>query len=160
MEKKPFRLRIAAVPLAALLGVFAAVTPALGATAGTAQASSHGTMTRADGVVSGARTLVRPDTSIQQQPCTAARATWVHITQSEGTSLTVTCFGFTGIWLFSGNTSWMVCAGNNYGTLRYYDPEHEAYETWDFSPGSVIAWSYGVDLTSLTINGWSQSDTC
>jgi hypothetical protein len=158
MNKKAIRLRIAAVPLAALLGMFASVTPALAATTGIAQASSPSTATRTYSAVSGAKTPVIPD--IQVQSCTSGRAQWVHMVLSYGTGLETRCYGYTGIEYFSGNVTWHVCAGNNYGSIYYYDPHQNKYETWDFAPGHVIAWTYGVDISWLHISGYGGGDTC
>jgi hypothetical protein len=158
MNKKAVRLRIAAVPLAALLGMFAAVTPASAATAGIASASSHSTAARTDSAIGDATTSVIPD--IKYEPCTSARAQWVHMTMSAGTGLTVNCYGNTGIEYFSGNVTYYVCAGNNYGALHYYNSHLDEYETWEFAPGHVIAWSYGVDVSWLHISGYGGGDTC
>jgi len=158
MNKKAIRLRIAAVPLAALLGMLASVTPALAATTGIAQAGSHSTATSAYSAISDAKTSVIPD--IQGEPCTAARYQWVHIVLSYGTGTETVCYGHTGIEYFSGNNTYYVCAGNNYGSLYYYDPHQGKYETWEFAPGHVIAWTYGVDISWLHISGYGGSDSC
>jgi hypothetical protein len=152
MRKKAVRLRIAAVLVTALLGMLGAVTPAWATTFSAAQAGSHSAIARAD-VIS-----VRP--AISEQACTSGRATWVHIEMAAGTGLTVKCFGGKGTQYFSANTSYYVCAGNNYGQLHYYDPHQGKYETWDFGPGHQIAWTYGVDISWLIISSWSGGDSC
>jgi hypothetical protein len=158
MHRKAFRLRLAAVPLAAaLLGIFAAVTPASAATTSIVQASSQSAVARTYSAV-GARISV--DTGIQEQPCTSGRATWVHMTMSEDGSLVNKCYGYSGIFYFSANSTYYVCAGNNYGTMYYYDPHQGKYETWTFAPGHVIGWTYAVDISWLNISGWNGDSTC
>lgn len=159
-DTKASRKRTAAAALvAALLGLLMAAAPAWAAPAATAHVSSRSLAAGAGepAVISGRAITAVSD--IREESCTSARKTWVHITtESLGTKTTL-CYGGKGTMPFSENNTVKVCAGNNYGYLRYSDPIHGA-ETWQFAPGHVIAWSYGVSVDYLTISSWSGSDAC
>jgi hypothetical protein len=163
MSVKASRKRVTAAVTAlaaALLGLFMTAAPAWAAPATTLQVSSHSLAAdvSAPAVITGKVFSAVP--YIKGQLCSSATKNWVHLTMSAGTGREEWCYGFTGTEYFSGNTTWMACAGNNYGYLRYFDPHLNRYETWQFAPGHVIAWSYGVDVDSLTISSWSGGDTC
>lgn len=132
---------------ASLLGLFMTAAPGLAAPATTVQVTSYSLAGHAS-----AAAVIRPD--IEPLPC--SNETSFHIYTATGTY----CYGFEGTTYFTGNATYMVCAGNNYGTLRYYDPEQNKYDKWDFAPGHVAAWSYYVDVDSLTITKYSGSDMC
>ena len=146
--------------LALFMAAPAWAAPAWAASATTVQVSSHSLAADASGpaFITGKVFQAVPD--IEVEGCGSSNETWVHITMSEGTGRETLCYGFTGTQDFSGNTTWEVCAGNNYGYLRYYDPHLNQYKTWQFAPGHVISWSYGVDVDTLTISSWSGSDEC
>jgi hypothetical protein len=150
------RLTVAAI-MAALLGLFLAAAPASAAPATImAQVSSQSLAgdASAPAVITGKVTPIEPDISVEG--CGSSNETWVHITTSEGTL----CYGGTGTEYFAGNVTYSVCAGNNYGYLRYFNDSTGEYDTWEFAPGHTIAWSDGVDVDSLTISSWSGSDQC
>jgi hypothetical protein len=131
-----------------------AVAPAGAATGGSSLTASHAlavTPARAAGPA-----LSAPDIALE--PCTSARATWVHITLAVGDQPAQTlCWGYTGTWYFSANKTTHFCAGNNYGTLNYYTASGEA-RSLGFLPGYKA--SEDIDVVSLTIKGWRGSDTC
>jgi hypothetical protein len=132
---------------ASLLGLFMTAAPSMAAPATTAQVISYSLAAHVS-----AATVIRPD--IEPLPCSDETA--FHLYTANGTF----CYGFTGIELFTGNAINKACAGNNYGSLRYYDPERNEYFNWQFAPGHVKAWTYYVDAISLTITGYSGSDIC
>jgi hypothetical protein len=134
-----------------LLGTAA---PGLAAPAATAQVTSHSLATDVSdaAVITGKVVPAGPD--IKQLSC--SDQTSFHLYTTSGT----VCYGFTGTELFSANDTFRACAGNNYGTLRYFDPHLDEYESWDFAPGHVVGWTYDVDVVSLTITKYSGSDEC
>lgn len=138
---------IGTVLATALLGLFMTAGPSLATSVTTAQMSSHSLAADVS-----AAAAIRP--RIKELSCDDKTA--FRIEMKSGTY----CYGFDGIVLFEANATRSVCAGNNYGTLRYYDPEHNEYHTWDFAPGHVAGWTYYVDVDSLTITGYSGSDKC
>jgi hypothetical protein len=153
MSRKAVRLRVVAVVLTALFGMFMAAVPTGAASAATDQAGSHGAVAHAS------RTAINVPESyavvnITENACTSARATWVHITMNG----TTRCYGGKGTFYFSGNNTTYFCAGNNYGNFRYF--AGNTYHTLGFLPGTKVRWPNGVDATLLTINGWRGSNTC
>lgn len=98
---------------------------------------------------------------IQWRECNGMRTTWVDIDMLSIPAgiLTDWCFGYTGRWQFTGN--WNVsyfCSGNNKGGFAYDDAG--VYKSFAFGPGKLIALPLNSVPVSLTITGWSGSDTC
>ena len=73
--------------------------------------------------------------------------------------LTDWCFGYTGRWQFTGNYNVAYfCSGNNKGGFSYEDAG--TYRSFAFGPGKLVALPLNSVPISLTITGWSGSDTC
>jgi hypothetical protein len=132
---------------ATLLGLFITAAPGMATPVTAAQVANHSL--GAD--VRGAATA-GPD--IEGMSCDNPTA--FHLRMSTGEY----CFGYDGVHYFAGNTTYSACAGNNYGTLWYFDYQHATYETWDFAPGHAIMWSDGVDVLTLTITGYRGEYDC
>jgi hypothetical protein len=66
--------------------------------------------------------LVSP--AIEQESCTSARSTWVHVYLTNGGT---TCFGFAGETGYLSLDAYSMDPGNNYGWLTY----NYGYEEWD-----------------------------
>jgi hypothetical protein len=145
---------IATALAAALLGLSMTAAPGLAAPATTVQVTSHSLAADVSGagVITGKVLPAVPD--ISQLPCNNRTSFHLYGTYGE------VCFGYTGTQFFRTNKTFKACAGNNYGTLRFYDPHTGLNEHWDFAPGHIIAWSYGVNVNSLTITGYSGRDAC
>lgn len=151
MSRRACGLRVAAVMLTVLLGTFMAAVPAWAAPVSTALGGNSPAAHVNGAAVSDPVSGVSGD--IQEQPCTSGRATWVHMTMNG----TTRCFGYTGTLYFSGNNTTWFCAGNNYGTLKYW--KNNTYYSLGFTNGTNVNLG-GVDVTLLTINGWRGSNTC
>jgi hypothetical protein len=152
------RMRLTAcVVMTALLGLFLTTAPVFAASTATAQVSGHSVTAGvgAPAAITGKASSIKP-LVVSIEGCGSSNETWVHITTSEGTL----CYGGAGTLDFSGNVTYSVCAGNNYGYLRYFNDSTGQYATWQFAPGHTIAWSDGVDVDTLTISKWSGSDKC
>jgi hypothetical protein len=96
---------------------------------------------------------IHPQTSIEDEPCTAARSTWVHVYSVD---VGVFCLGFQGTWIFNnGNGRWAnsVNFGNNCGNITFEWKNSWVYENFD--QGS-LDWGNPntADLWTLTINNW------
>lgn len=149
MTKKVVRLRIA-VLIGTLLAALMAAGPAMAAPGNAAQTGNYGSAAR---ISRPADNTISAISSIEEQPCTAGRATWVHMTVNGSTR----CFGFKGTFYFSGNSTGWFCSGNNYGTVRYW--RGNDYLSLGFTNGTNTNLGGG-DVTLLTINGWRGSNTC
>ena len=72
------------------------------------------------------------------------------------------CFGYTGTWKFPANgtdQATYFCAGNNHGNIKV--KWQGQVRTYNFGSGTRITWQPGsATLISLTITGWSGSNTC
>ena len=99
-----------------------------------------------------------PDISLEL--CTSARATWFHIgVKFPGENWEQRCLGGTGTWTFGVNLVRWTCSGNNHGTITYYDSSGN-HHSLGFLPGFNRDWSPEIALDTVTINGWSGSNTC
>jgi hypothetical protein len=159
-KKLSAKARLAAVAGTTLMaaGILAVPTWAAPATT-TVQLSTRSLAADASGPAVIADKVIPAVSDIKVEACSSRNETWVHITTEVLGKKKTLCYGGKGTMPFSANNTVQVCAGNNYGYLRYSDPIHGA-ETWQFAPGHVIAWSYGVSVDYLTISSWSGSDRC
>jgi hypothetical protein len=152
------------LPLAA-----ASAAPATHSTAGVpaaakaAAASTAQTGSPSSSVTGGATPL------ITWRSCAGQTTTWVDIDVYffRVAGLFDYCYGFTGTWHFStsGTLTYTshFCAGNNRGDVVVKYWPSGTIRTFSFGPGTQIAWPTSnppVSLVSLTITGWSGSDTC
>ena len=99
--------------------------------------------------------------NIVWRECNGLRTTWVSIDilSIPGGIITDWCFGYTGRWRFTGNYNVSYfCSGNNKGGFSYSDAG--VYKSFLFGPGKLIALPLNSVPISLTITGWSGSDTC
>jgi hypothetical protein len=99
--------------------------------------------------------------NIVWRECNGMRTTWVDIDMLSIPAgiLTDWCFGYTGRWRFTGNYNVSYfCSGNNKGGFSYDDAG--VYKSFAFGPGKLIALPLNSVPISLTITGWSGSDTC
>jgi hypothetical protein len=89
--------------------------------------------------------------------------TWVHLDIYYGLSLQDWCFGFTGTWQFTQTNNVVTfCSGNNIGVYHYFyttDPRRVIHY-FNYRPGQIYNFAANVRIYSLTIQGWSGSDTC
>ena len=93
--------------------------------------------------------------------CNGLRTTWVDIDilSIPAGTLTDWCFGYTGRWQFTGNYNVSYfCSGNNKGGFSYSNAG--VYRSFTFGPGRLVALPLNSVPISLTITGWSGSDTC
>lgn len=144
-----------------LLAVFQYAVPQ------TARASSRtapvSATIRSQAALKSARVLNAPQTSIQNQPCTSGRSTWVHVyTVSDGTF----CLGFKGTYVFNyGNGRWVnkLTFGNNYGNIEYeihgtggsLVPVYENFDGGDpYANALDCTFVGGCFMLTLTIDGW------
>jgi hypothetical protein len=98
---------------------------------------------------------------IQFRECNGTKTTWVDLDMLSIPAglLTDWCFGYTGRWQFTGNYNVSYfCSGNNKGGFAYDDAG--VYKSFAFGPGKLIALPLNSVPVSLTITGWSGSDTC
>ena len=81
------------------------------------------------------------------------------------------CIGFRGTWDVPTNNTQVFCAGNNRGTVTFYDRNTEEVYTKSFSPDRSYSNTSGfwrgaspaadsLDILSVTITGWSGSAGC
>jgi hypothetical protein len=89
--------------------------------------------------------------------------TWVHTVLFDPTQPGTAdyCYGFTGTWKIA-YTNWSLayfCAGNNKGSFTYY--QRGATHSKSFSPGQKFNFYSGAvtQLKSISITGWSGSDS-
>jgi hypothetical protein len=92
---------------------------------------------------------------IEDESCTSARSTWVHVYPIDDG---IFCLGFAGTWTFNGgNGRWAtdVNFGNNYGNITF--EWHGAWVYENFDEGS-LNWANPskADLWTLTISGWNS----
>jgi hypothetical protein len=134
-----------------LLGTAA---PGLAAPAATVQVTSHSLPADVSdaAVITGKAVPAKPD--IKQLGC--SDKTSFHVYMAKQTI----CYGFTGTVDFSGNDTTGACAGNNEGHMLYELSTSPTRKTWDFTPGSAIGFPSVVDVVSLTITGYTGSDSC
>lgn len=146
-------LTLFAVPSALSPGAMASTQATVRDSARVAQVSIH-----TDPGSSALGVKASPDISVVA--CTSASATWVHVELAvAGNAPTTICLGRTGTFIFAGNEAYSFCAGNNYGTLRYY-VNGEAFSL-GFSGGARESFNHKTsEFVSLTINGWSGNATC
>jgi hypothetical protein len=100
---------------------------------------------------------------ISWKECPSLRTTWVDIDMVNIGAGVISdwCFGYTGTWRFSTNTGYYVsyfCSGNNKGSFAY--TYGGVYHIFFFGPGRLVAFPAATLPVSLTITGWSVSDTC
>jgi hypothetical protein len=96
-------------------------------------------------------------TPIQEQPCTSGRKTWVHIDSADG----LQCFGFAGTAAFDPYPRlYEFCAGNNHGSFEVFDSDTGKYSSGNYSAGFARDYGNGIYIVSVTIKGWSGSDSC
>jgi len=101
--------------------------------------------------------------NITNQPCTAARSSWVHVySKNVGTF----CLGFRGTYTFNngnGRWVWRVTFGNNYGSMDFAFKGTDGGLIQDyinFDGGNPYAnqedctYVGGCFLYTLTIDGW------
>lgn len=105
--------------------------------------------------------------NITFNPSCSGNTTWVVLLEYKlpNRGLYHWCFGFTGTWIFPPNPPYdyasSFCAGNNRGTVKVI--WQGVLRSYSFGPGTRIAWPINQDfarLVSLTITGWSGSNTC
>ena len=90
-----------------------------------------------------------------------------------GGGIPTTCVGFVSSNNFLVGTYQFICAGNNSGTVRYFDENTLTYATHTFWPGGeyeVINGTYTqgitnsnpdmIDMKNVTINAYSGNATC
>ena len=150
------------LPLAAASAAPAAHSTADGpAAAKAAAASTAQTGSPSSSVTGGATPL------ITWRSCAGQTTTWVDIDVYffRVAGLFDYCYGFTGTWHFptSGSLTYIAhfCAGNNRGKLVIKNYPSGTNQTFSFGPGTQLAWpTSSPSLVSLTITGWSGSDTC
>jgi hypothetical protein len=138
------------------------------AAASTAQAGSHSVSVLSPGT-HGSSATGGAVPLIKWSSCPGKTTTWVDIDvyQFRVAGLFDWCFGFTGTWRFptSGALDYTshFCAGNNRGNIVVKYWPSGTIRTFSFGPGSMFAWPTSnppVSLVSLTITGWSGSNTC
>ena len=112
-------------------------------------------------------TTVSP--AITWRTCAGQTTTWVVIFEYRFRvgAINAWCFGYTGTWQFptSGTLDYTshFCAGNNRGSITVTYWPAGTRRTFSFGPGTQLAWPTSnppVSLVSLTITGWSGSNTC
>jgi hypothetical protein len=106
------------------------------------------------GVALGSNSAATAATTIEDESCTSARSTWVHVYPVDDG---IFCLGFAGTWVFNGgNGRWAtdVNFGNNYGNITF--EWHGAWVYENFDEGS-LNWANPstAELWTLTINGWN-----
>jgi len=107
--------------------------------------------------------------NITWRTCAGQTTTWVLILEYRLRvgGLNAWCFGYTGTWHFPTtgtlDYTYHFCAGNNRGSITVTYWPAGTRRTFSFGPGTQLAWATSsppVSLVSLTITGWSGSNTC
>lgn len=81
------------------------------------------------------------------------------------------CIGDRGTWTVPANNTQVFCAGNNRGTVTFYDRDTEEVYTKSFSPDRSYSNTAGfwrgaspaadtLEILSVKITGWSGSAGC
>jgi hypothetical protein len=154
------KARLAVVAGTTLMAAGILAAPAWAAsTTTTVQLSARSLAADAGGPAVVVGKVIPAVSDIKVETCSSKNETWVHITTEDLGKKKTLCYGGRGTMPFSENNTVSVCAGNNYGYLRYSDPHHGA-QTWQFAPGHGISWTYGVSVDYLTISNWSGSHRC
>jgi hypothetical protein len=130
-----YRFRAAFVVIAALFAIFGSAAAASAAT-GTTTANTASVMVHEVTMTAKSDNGVKPN--IAEASC-VGRPTWVHLYTTAGDY----CYGFTGTAYLAFNDTYAVCWGNNGGNLHYY-----------------VLSNGDIDVTSVTITGWSGSNGC
>jgi hypothetical protein len=140
------------ISASALLGVSAAPAVAVAASpqSATASTATHGRPTA----------QVIPNISFAECSGTVLYRSWVNIDILQVSGLMDWCFGFTGTWQFHApnNNVTFFCSGNNIGVYHYI--QNGVIHFFNFRPGQLHTFAANVRAYSLTIQGWTGSDTC
>lgn len=143
MRYRMIGMRAAAIALVVVSGFVVSAS---------ASAATVTSVSGSRGAHAGAVSKARYD--IMTASCSVDKS-YVHVTFSTGTK----CYSGIGTLRFTTvNSVTKVCSGNNFGSIVYQ--VSGVNHTWNFSQGQTKTFSPGVFLTTLTINGFSGSETC